>query len=266
MATDSETREEFFNQAKPVKAVIKTVLDKEKAEVAALKKESGGTEHRKLQLAGQMVYLSTLYMAINSLSVEVLNFKNNDALNDARKTIYRALIYMEDVVSNMVDCSYADLEPRQELIADIGIAKRFYLVRKLGLAINLLTEAFGDNSKWKWTFVEIRGRFIVVAKNLIDMKKAAKDYFDPNSADYESTVLYIRLLRKLLDQSATDYRDKYELGSRRRDDMQMGINLLIAARRVAMVLSDSDASEEIKRKALAWRNRLDADIKTGSGK
>ena len=266
MATDSETRGEFFEKAKPVRAVIKTLLEKEKAEVSALKKESEGTEHRRLQLADQMIYLATLYMAINTLSVEVLNFKNNDALNDARKAIYRALIYMEEVVSNVVDCPYTDIEPRLEPLADMSIEKRFYLVRKLGLAINLLTDAFGDNSKWKWSFVEIRGRFIVVAKNLLDMKKAAKDYFDPNSSDYENTILYVRLLRKLLDQCATEYRDKYELGSRRRDDMQMGINLLIAARRVAMILSDSESAEEIKRKALAWRNRLDADIKTGSGK
>ena len=213
------------------------------------------------------IYLSTLYIAINTLSVQVLNFKNNDALNDARKTVYRALIYLEEVVSNIVDCPYKDLEPRLVPIASVPLEKRYYIMRKLGLLIDLLADAFGDNSKWKWTFVEIRGRFVVIAKNLLDMKQAAKDYFDPNSDNYENTVLYVRLIRRLLDASAVDYRDKYELtATRRMDDMRMGINFLIASRRVAMILGDSEASEEIRKKAIVWRNKLDADTKSGASK
>ena len=63
-----------------------------------------------------------------------------------------------------------------------------------------------------------------------------------------------------------DYRDKYELGSRRADDMKQAVNLLIAARRVAMALSDNEASEEIKKKAVVWKNKLDADMKSGASK
>ena len=267
MATSSEKREEFAAKAKPIKDTIKAVVDKEKSELAELRKNNDGIAYKKLLLADQMIYLATLYMAVNTLSVQILDFKNNDSLNDARKTIYKALIYLEEVVTNAVDCSFTDLEKNLEAITDITIDKRFFLVRKLGLCIRLLADAFGDNSKWKWSFVEIRGRFVVIAKNLIDMKKACKDYYDPNSPDYENSILYIRLIRKLLDQSADEYRDKYELASKRIDDMQMGINLLIASRRVAMVLGDKDASEEIKRKAVVWKNKLDAETKkSGSSK
>jgi len=266
MATSSEKREEFNEKARPVKDSIKAVIEKEKKELAEIKKNPEGVSYRKLMLADQMIYLATLYMAVNTLSVQILDFKNNDSLNDARKTIYKALIYLEEVVSNTVDCSYSDLEDKLATIENINIEKRFYLVRKLGLVIDMLVEAFGDNSKWKMSFVEIRGRFVVVAKNMIDMKKACKDYYDPHSPDYENSILYIRLIRKLLDKSADEYRDKYELAGNRIDDMQTGINLLIAARRVAMVLGDKDASEEIKRKALVWKNKLDADTKKSSSK
>ena len=89
----------------------------------------------------------------------------------------------------------------QELIEAINnssVYERFYLIKKLGLAINLLEIAFGDNSKWKWSFVELKGRYAVVAKNFIDMRLAAKTYFNPSSEDYETTVLYIRLITKLI--------------------------------------------------------------------
>ncbi len=266
MATTNEKRDEFNEKCKPIKQHIKEMLEKEKAETAALKQNPDGVEYKKLVLADQMLYLCSLYMSINTLSVTILNFKNNDALNDARKVIYKALIYVEDVVSNFVDCPYADLEPKLATISELPIEKRFYLVRKFGLTIKLLADAFGDNSKWKWTFVEIRGRFVVIAKNMLDMKQAAKDYFDPNAPNYETSVLYIRLIRKLLDASAMDYRDKYELGSRRADDMKNAINLLIANRRVSMILSDSESSEEIKKKAVVWKNKLDADMKSGASK
>ena len=140
------------------------------------------------------------------------------------------------------------------------------MIRKLGLAIQLLADSFGDNSKWVQSFVEMRGRFVTVAKNLIDMKTAVKDYFDPYSNEYDNTVLYIRLIRKLLDKSANEYRDRYELSTKRLDDMRIAISYLIALRRIAMLLNDNVQSEEIKKKALVWRNKLDADIKSGASK
>ena len=139
-------------------------------------------------------------------------------------------------------------------------------MKKIGLAIDLLVDAFGENSKWKESFVEMRGRHAVVAKNFINMKQACKDYFDHNSPVYETTVTYIRLLRNLLDKCAMEYRDRYELASRRLDDMRMAINLLIANRRIAMALGDNTESENIRKKALVWKTKMEADVKAGSSK
>ena len=33
-----------------------------------------------------------------------------------------------------------------------------------------------------------------------------------------------------------------------------------------MILSDSESSEEIKKKAVVWKNKLDADMKSGASK
>ena len=76
----------------------------------------------------------------------------------------------------------------------------------------------------------------------------------------------MRLIRKLLNKSADEYRAKYEGPSRRIDDMRQAINFLIAARRVAMVLNDSENSEEIRKKALVWKQKMEADQKDGSSK
>ncbi|MBP3367522.1 MAG: hypothetical protein J6K96_11150 [Treponema sp.] len=266
MAISDEMRKEFFQKIGPVKEKINACLKKDKDSSLALRSAKEGAEETKLFLCEQMIYVSTLQMSINSMSIEMLETKNNDSLNDARKSIYKAIIYLEDLVSNTVDCPFSDLEPRLAKLSSISIEKRLNVVKKLGLAIDMLVDAFGENSKWKESFVEMRGRHAVVAKNFIDMKQASKDYFEHNSAVYETTVTYIRLIRSLLDKCATYYRDRYTLTSHRVDDMKMAINLLIANRRIAMALGDNNESEIIRKKALVWKTKMESDIKAGNAK
>ena len=95
------------------------------------------------------------------------------------------------------------------------------------------------------------------------MKAALKDYFDPRSDNYEPTVLYIRLIEKLLNSAATGYRDRYELSTRRIDDMRDAIKYLLALRRLYVVLGNSEQAEEIKKKAVVWKDKMDADQKKG---
>ena len=189
----SENRADFFDKIKPIKAVIKESLEREKSMVATIRHDNSGVEYKKLILCEEMIYVATLYISINTYSLELLDVKNQDALNDARKSIYKAIIYLEEIVSNVVDCPYNELESKLATISNTPIEKRFYLIKKLGFVIQLLSDALGDNTKWKWSFVEIRGRYTAVAKNLVDMKAASKDYFDPSSANYDTTVLYVRL-------------------------------------------------------------------------
>ena len=262
----AQDRELYAQKIVPYADRIKQTLEKEKSILGLIQKDTAGSSYKKLLLCDEMMYVASLYMMMNSLSLKLLSFKNNDALNDARKALYKAIIYLEEIVSNIVDIPYTDLDDKLAGISNTPLTTRYCQIRKLGLSIQMLVDAFGDNSKWKWSFVELEGRFAVVAKNLLDMKKAAKDYFDPNSADYDNTVYYIRLIKKLLEKSAAAYRDRYELSTRRIDDIRMGINFLLAQRRLAIAIGNSDEAEELKKKALVWKEKMDADHKAGSSR
>ena len=266
MPVSEEARKDFNESIRPIKEQINGLIKKDKDESFALRNQKEGVELKKIALAEQMIYLATVQMSINNISVEMLEVKNNDILNDARKSLYKAIIYLEDVVSNTVDCPYSDIESKMLPIKEVSITRRLDIIRKLGLALDLLVDAFGENSKWKESFVEMRGRHAVVAKNLVDMKQAVKDYFDHNSPVYEDTILYVRLIRELLSKCANDYRDRYELASKRVDDMRMAVNLLIALRRIAMVMNDSEESENIRKKGLAWKTKMESDEKKGISK
>lgn len=262
----TENRELCEIKCEPYKKMIKEATDREAQVLESIKKTPAGVEYQKLNLCDEMIGVATYYIQINALTVELVNTKDNEALNNARKMLYKAIIYLEEVVSNVVDALQSDMEEKLASISNASVEKRFYLIRKLGLCIDILIEAFGDNSKWKESFVELQGRFATVAKNLLDLKKATKDYFDPNSPDYETSVLYIRLIRKLYDQSATAYRDRYELATHRIDDMRIAILFLSGARRMAIALGEAEEAEEIKKKAGVWRQKVEADQKRGVAK
>lgn len=264
MAKVSESnRQEFQQQCEPYLERVRELEKKEKEILATLSSDAASVSYKKVVLSELNISMSTVYIAMNNLSVEVLDTKNNDMLNEARKILYKAIIYLEEVVTNGIDVQFSELDDRLALIADLTFNQRYEHIRRLGLAIRLLVDAYGENTKWKWAFVELQGRFTTVAKNLVDWKKATKDYMDSQSADYDNTVYYIRRIKKMLDQSGTQYRDRYELSTHRLDDIRLAINYVLAERRICNVTGDKDTGEELKTKALVWKEKLSHDKKKG---
>ena len=259
----AENRELFASKMQPYKDTIDTVLEKEKTFIAAMAQNEQANAYKRVELAEDMIYITTLYVLINNLSVEILTTKNTDALNEGRKSLYKAIIYLEETVSNLIDAPFSDYEDKVAQIANIPLAKRYELSRKLGLAIRLVIDAYGDNTKWRWSFIELQGRLATVAKNMLDMKAASKIYFDPRNPDYDTAVYYFRLIKKLLGEAADGYRDRYELSTRRLDDIRLGINYLVALRRIQLNLGESEDAEETKKKAVVWKTKMDSDQKKG---
>lgn len=261
-----QDRELCKEKCKPYEERIKQALAAEKEVLATIKQDEAQLPYKKFKLSEDMLSIAADYMQINNLAVELIAAKNNDALNDARKIIYKSIIYLEEIVTPTVDVAYNEIEDKVSQIADISVEKRYYLVRKLGLTIQLLEDAFGENSKWKMSFIEIHGRAAVVTKNLLDWKQASKVYFDSTLPEYDNTMYYIRLVRKLLDQSSTQHRDKYELSTHRVDDMRLAIQFVLAERRICIALSEAEDAEKLKSKAQVWKDKLDAEKKKGVAK
>lgn len=263
MANTAEKRDLFNSKSQVHKDSIKKILENEKKMLATIGKDPVEVAHKEIELCELMIHAATLYIAINDLSFSILELRNNDALNEARKILYKAIIYLENIVSNGIDIAFSDLDDRLALIADYPLESRYYLMRKLGLCIRLLVEGFGDNSKWKWSFVEIQGRFTTVMKNMLDWKQANKDYFDSGCESYSTTVFYIRMVRKNLDLSAKEYRDRYELATHRIDDMRAALNYIGAGRKIAMIIDEKNDAEEMKKRYQVWREKLESDQKKG---
>jgi len=240
--------------------MIKSLLKNEIDLLTEIKKNLPDAAMKKLTLVDEMLNLASGYMAVNGISMAVIKVKNEEALNDARKSLYKAVIYLEETVSNYIDASFSEYEDKLALIESFNEDMRYGLIRKMGLAIDMLQAAYGDNSKWRWTFVELEGRFATTSKNLLDLRNALVNS-RPDSQYYESTVYHIRLVKELLLRAAGRYRDKYELSTQQMLDFKTGILFLSALKRIHIVLSESEDAEEIKKKITIWSTKLESDLK-----
>jgi hypothetical protein len=256
----SEDRHQYYEKIKPYKAAISSYLKKEEMVLAVLKRDATGAVFKKLALVDEMISMASNYIILSGVSQSMLKLRSEESLNEGRKSLYKAVIYLEEVVSNLVDAPFSEYEEKLAQIVSIDAKRRYLLVRRLGLALQLLENAYGDNTKWKWAFVELEGRYAATAKNIIDLKSAAAN-MDPRAADYEPTVRHLRMIKKLLSQAADRYREKYELSTNRIDDFKMGITFLTALRRLHIILGDKDDAEMVKKKLDIWSAKLELDIK-----
>ena len=255
-----EARRRYADYIQGYKNAIEAALDKEKK----VKEETaaGGEEasFKKIALADDNLNLVAQYLVMNSLSLSFLGVKNEAFLNEGRKCIYKTLIYLEEIVSPIIDAPFSDYEQGLETIATFSDEDRLSLVRKLGFAIDSLEEGYGENSKWKWSFVELEGRFAVVAKNLLNLKTFVAG-MDPRVAGFSARMVHLSLARELLQQAADRYREKYELSTMRIDDIKAGINFLSAVHRLHIVLGEGEQADVVKKKADIWRTKMENDLK-----
>ena len=253
-------RRKYFEKLKVYKEEVERIQRHEANLAKIVDTGQAGTEQKLLTLADVNLNLVSYYLLMNSLSLTLLGVKNEAYLNDARKGCYKAIIQLEKVVSSYVDVPFSEYEEMLEKIADFSDEARFFLLRKLGYSIQSVVDGFGENSKWRWSFVEIQARYATVAKNMINLKTFVSG-MDPRIEGYTCRRSHMALVMEQLQAAADGYRQKYELSTLRLDDFKLAIGYLSAIRRLHMLLGDSDEADSMKKKIEIWRVKMESDLK-----
>jgi hypothetical protein len=259
--TGVSRREQYLKKVQPYNDSIDRLLEKEEKILDTIKEDTGNCALKRIALAEMMLNLASNYIVVNGVSQSILGTKNEDALNEGRKAVYKSIIYLEDTVSNFIDAAFSEYAEKLAGIKTFDAARRYSLVCKMGLTTRLLEDSYGDNTRWKWAFVELEGRYAAVAKNLLDLKKVAANW-DPRSPDYRPIMYHFRLTKKLLMQAADRYREKYEIVTHNLDDLRTGILFLSALQRFLAQMGDRDELETVRKKYNIWIAKLEADMKT----
>jgi len=256
----AQAKEQYTEKLKEHKLKLEELRKTEQNLAAQARRDRENAGMTNLQLADTNLNIVSYLVLMNSLSVALLGIKNDAYLNEARKICYKAIINIEETVSNYIDVPFSEYEGKLEKIKDMNQVKRWTLVRKLGFSIQSVKDGFGENTKWKWSFVEIEARFAVVAKNLLDLKTLMAG-LDPRAEFYQERFAHLKLVKKLLQKSADGYREKYELSTLRIDDFKLAINYLGGLRRLNALVGEPEEANDLKKKIDVWKLKMDQDIK-----
>jgi hypothetical protein len=253
-------KKKYNDMIREYKGIVNDILEREKKTRLALTQDPKDATYRKLALVDENLNIVSYLLLMNALSVNLLGVKSEGFLNDARKCIYKSIIYLEEIVSAYIDAPFSELDERLAAIENFDDAARYRLVQKMGFAIYSVEDAFGKSSKWKWSFVELEGRYTTVLKNLMNFKTLIGK-LNPNVPGYDERRSHLDLILEMLRLTSARYREKYELSTLRIDDIKAGIWYLHALRRIQILLGEKEEVEITKRKIDVWTQKMETDLK-----
>ncbi|MDR0383181.1 MAG: hypothetical protein LBH50_04265 [Spirochaetaceae bacterium] len=244
----------------PFQANIKELLKKEGVILAECRADPVTAAPKLFFLAERMLDIMSNYLMLNGIAQTTLGAKDETALSEARRSVSKAIIYLENIVTGKVDAPFSEYEAGLTELDSINLEQRYNIARKLGLSVSLLKAAYGNNSKWRWVFVDMDGHCAAVVKNLLDLKKAQANN-DPASPDYETLLYHVRFVKKMLNDAAERLHSRYMLATKRNEDIRQAGNFLSALQRIYIIFNENDEADMTKRKYDRWISTLEADMK-----
>ncbi|HOO71103.1 MAG TPA: hypothetical protein PK926_05010 [Spirochaetota bacterium] len=201
------------------------------------------------------------YLKMNDLSVEMLGLKNESVLNNARKEFYKILQEVEEIVGNQIDRSLRENDDYLINIQKLNPKQILNFVQRLHRVFYNLRTSVGEGSKWKWSFVELQSRVAVITKNITSFSDLAR-LRDPRKEFYYDRRDLMELCKESLTEAAKQYRTKYELSGKAREDLKKSIDLLAALRKIHVIFGEDEEATKLKNTIDAARLTLEAEDKS----
>ena len=259
-SNNAEKQQHYQKKIAPFEANIKELLKKESVIMAESRADPSTAAPKLFFLSELMLDVTSNYLVINGIGQAVLNARDEEALGEAKKSVFKALIYLQNIVTGKVDAPFSEYEAALAELASVDAEQRYQLVKKLGLSISLLKAAYGSNTKWRWVFVDMEGHCAAVAKNLLDLKKAQANN-DPSSRDYEPLLYHTHFIKKMLAGAADRFHSRYMLATKSNEDLWKAGNFLNALYRIHIIFNERDEAEEVKRKHESWVAAMRTEVK-----
>ena len=213
----------------------------------------------RFKIANKTLSLITLYCSMNEFSVYLLEVKNTAFLEKARQQLYEVIIDIEKIVTNYLDVPFSDYFDNLVQISEVSDIERLNFVKKFGYCFELVKENFGENTKWKWSFVEISGRFSIIAKNLFDLKKFQRSD-NPRIEGYQERKAHFSIIQHLLFDASQEYREKFELSTKGVEDIKKAIDFQKSLLRLNQLTGDDVKIEKCKKQIDVWSNILEKHL------
>ena len=258
MAISKAEKAAYNDEIKDLKKEVDLFIKDTKNILTKKKKMPNIASYLNIEYTFYLMRIINIYLKMSDLSLEMLKIKNERFLNDARKEFYKILQTMEEVVGNEIDRTLKSNDEYLVKIEKFSPADVLDLVDKINTVFFNLKNKVGESSKWKWSFVELQARVAVITKNITNFSDVAK-LRDPRTEYYQDRREMMQLCKDGLTEAAKQYRNKYELSGRARDDLKKSIEFLSALRKIHVLFGESEDAEKIKKTIAASKQALQAE-------
>ncbi len=206
-------------------------------------------------------YLDIVELFSNSVIMyrKIYGKHNEEEQKEAREAFFKALVSLEKVVGKYVAGPLTENAELLESLSRFNPKRKLTLIKKFENRLRDIKEAIGDNSRYKWAVIEIEGRFIAVAKNLMNFKEL--DGADPRTPYYAENQTLLHMIKEYLKLASQLYREKYTRSNKEPMDMKRAIAFQEALRSICIVLGTPQEAENSKKAIDAWNTLLDKEEK-----
>ncbi|MCC6447612.1 MAG: hypothetical protein IT215_02895 [Chitinophagaceae bacterium] len=160
-------------------------------------------------------------------------------MNIARKEIYSILTAMEKVVGSDYENGLDENRELLDVIEEFTPAQRLNFIKGLRKTVNDIIDAYGSNSKWKWSWPEIHFKLAVLAKNMLDFRAFQKED-DLDSPHYYVRKEHYAIILELANHAAQEYRSKFDLSTNDTGDLKKCIHLFEMLRKIYQLTGDTE--------------------------
>jgi hypothetical protein len=259
MAIGKAEKAAYNDEIKDLKKEVEEYTRKIKEiQLTKMKKMTKLAEYFNLEIATYYMNIINLYLRMNNLSLDMLKQRNEKFLNEARKEFYKVLQALEGVVGDDVDRTLRSNDEYLAKIDRLNPTEILDLIRRVTDVFVNIRSQLGDSSKWKWSFVELQSRVAVITKNITNFSDIAK-LRDPRTEYYNERKEMMQMCKDGLAEAAKQFRTKYELTGKARDDMKQTIWLLSALRKIHVLFGESDEANKLKTTIDANKQALQAE-------
>jgi len=245
MAISKAEKAVYNDEIKDLKVETDTI-SKEVNELMLKKRKTPNIEsYYNLEIVSKLLKLLDIYVKMSDLSLEILSIKNEKFLNEGRKEFYKVLQMMEDIVGSDIERSLRDNDEGLAKIDKFNPKDILDIVKRINFSLETLKNRFGEGSKWKWSFVELQARVAVIAKNITNFSDVAK-LRDPRTEFFRERLDLMDICKEWLTEAAKQYRTKYEMAGKARDDLKKSIALLVALRKIYVLFGEDEEATKLK--------------------
>ena len=154
-----------------------------------------------------------LRLKMNYASEQMMGAKNNGFLDEARKDIHKIFLEGEAMVTLKVGESIDFNREMLEAIKPFSTRQRLNMYKHIKKAIIDLIHAYGENTKWKWSFPDLWTKLAIMGNNIFDFREFQANR-DPRKEFYYDLQEFLKIIKEDLLFTAGENAKKFRVSTR----------------------------------------------------